>query len=255
MARAAELVDGFQPETASIFSTHDQARTTDAYFLGSGDDIRFFFEEEAFLPDGRLRQKKAQSINKIGHALHDLDPAFERVSRDPTLGQAARALGVPDPLLIQSMYIFKNPFIGGDVACHQDATFLYTEPLSVLGLWFALEDATVENGCLWGLPGGHRGPLRKRFVRTEEGGTRMDVLDETPFPEVRAGEPYVPLEVRKGSMVVLHGLLPHWSGPNRSAKSRHAYSLHVIDESAHYPENNWLRRADDRPARGFRDEG
>jgi phytanoyl-CoA hydroxylase len=141
------------------------------------------------------------------------------------------------------MYIFKNPFIGGDVACHQDATFLYTEPVSVTGLWFALEDATIDNGCMWALPGGHAGPLRKRFARKEGGGTTMRVLDHTPLPDARPEAPWIPLEAERGTMIVLHGLLPHWSGANRSARSRHAYALHYIDEACAYPEDNWLRFA------------
>src|ERR671914_79800 len=69
--RAEELVSEFEPEgVASIFSTHEQTRTSDDYFLESGDKIRFFFEEEAFDAEGRLRQSKERSINKIGHALH-----------------------------------------------------------------------------------------------------------------------------------------------------------------------------------------
>ena len=71
-----------------------------------------------------------------------------------------------DPVVLQSMYIFKQPSIGGEVGCHQDATFLYTDPITVTGFWFALEDATLENGCLWAAPGGHRGPLRQLFKRT-----------------------------------------------------------------------------------------
>ncbi len=65
-------------------------------------------------------------------------------------------LGIERPLLLQGMYIFKQPRIGGEVTCHQDSTFLYTEPQNIIGLWFALEDATVENGCLWAIPGGHK---------------------------------------------------------------------------------------------------
>src|SRR5215212_8129923 len=67
--RARELLDGFHPgASVSVFSTHEQTRTSDDYFLGSGDRIRFFFEEEAFDPEGGLRQSKERSINKIGHA-------------------------------------------------------------------------------------------------------------------------------------------------------------------------------------------
>jgi len=246
-ARAEQLVAGFAPETISVFSTHEQTRTSDEYFLTSGDKVRFFFEENAFRPDGSLRQAKELSINKLGHAMHDLDPEFERFSRTPQLAALATELGVKRPLLLQSMYIFKQPHIGGEVNSHQDSTFLYTEPLTCLGFWFALEDATRENGCLWALPGGHKLGLKKRFVRAPGGGTAFQVLDPAPIAE----EGFVPLEVKKGTLVVLHGLLPHRSGANTSPRSRHAYSLHLIDGTAVYPEDNWLRRSPEMPVRGF----
>ncbi len=247
-AHAAALVREFDPAgLVSIFSTREQTRTSDEYFLESGDKVRFFFEENAFHPDGTLRQNKEQSINKIGHALHDLDPVFDGFSRTPEIKQLVSDLGIADPLLLQSMYIFKQPRIGGEVSCHHDATFLYTEPLRLVGLWFALEDATIENGCLWAIPGGHKLGLKSRFVRAEDGGTRFEVIDNTPWPEKRAQ----PLEVKKGTVIVLHGLLPHLSRENRSTKSRHAYTLHFIDASAHYPESNWLQRSAEMPLRGF----
>lgn len=245
-ARALHLVEGFDPnEAVSIFTTRDQRR--DQYFLESGDKIRFFFEERAFLPDGRLGQRKEESINKIGHALHDLDPVFARFSRTTALCELTSALGVRQPLLLQSMYIFKQPNIGGEVDCHQDATFLYTEPPSAIGFWFALEDATRENGCLWAIPGGHRQGLKSRYLR-EGSSTRFMTIDSSPWPLHEA----VPLEVKKGALIVLHCLLPHMSGANRSARSRHAYTLHVIDGQCRYPEDNWLQRAPDLPLRGFR---
>jgi phytanoyl-CoA hydroxylase len=246
--RAARLVAEFDPSTyISIFSTREQTRTSDDYFLESGDKIRFFFEEEAFDREGRLRQTKERSINKIGHALHDLDPAFNRFSRTGELAALVSGLGYEQPLLLQSMYIFKQPAIGGEVTCHQDATFLYTEPLSVTGLWFALEDATRENGCLWALPGGHKGGLKSRFSRAPSGGTAFSVYDESAWPTDRL----VPLEVEKGALIVLNGLLPHMSLTNRSPKSRHAYTLHVMEAGSHYPADNWLQRAPELPLRGF----
>jgi phytanoyl-CoA hydroxylase len=245
--RAGEIVSAFRPDTVSIFTTREQTRHADDYFLGSGDQIRCFFEEDAFDAERRLVRPVEQAINKIGHALHDLDPVFGRVSRDPRLAALATSLGVEHPLLIQSMYIFKQPLIGGEVTAHQDHTFLWTEPPSVVGFWFALEDATLDNGCLWVLPGGHSEPPRKRFHRAPGGGTSYEIFDDRPLPE----DAMVPLEVRKGACVVLHGLLPHKSGPNRSAHSRHAYSVHVIDANAHYRDDNWLRRGAGLPLRGF----
>src|SRR6202140_5045324 len=197
-ARAEELVRDFDPAgVVSIFSTHEKTRHSDDYFLDSGDKIRFFFEENAFLPDGTLRETKERSINKIGHALHDLDPAFDQFSRTTAIKQLVSDLGIVDPLLLQSMYIFKQPRIGGEVTCHQDATFLYTEPLRLAGLWFALEDATIENGCLWAIPGGHKVGLKSRFMRAAGGGTRFEVIDDAPWPE----EKLRPLEVRKGTAI------------------------------------------------------
>lgn len=247
-ARALELVAGFDPTPASpVFSTRTQAHANDDTFLSSGGAIRFFLEDGALDTAGRLCRPKAESIHKIGHALHDLDPVFERFSRAPEVAGLARELAFVQPLLLQSMYIFKQPRIGGEVVCHQDATFLYDEPQSVTGLWFALEDARRDNGCLWVLPGGHRGGLKSRFVRRPGGGTSFVHFDTTPWPEGQL----VPLEVPCGSVIVLHGLLPHRSDANRSPRSRHAYTLHLLESGTSYPADNWLQRPPGMPLRGF----
>jgi phytanoyl-CoA hydroxylase len=247
-ARAAEIVDAFDPaESTAVFTTRDESTKSDAYFLTSGDKIRCFFEEEAFDDSGALRQPKALSINKIGHAMHDLDPVFERFSRDPRLHDLALELGLAEPRVYQSMYIFKQPRIGGEVRWHQDATYFDTDPVSVTTLWFALERADRTNGCLWVQRGGHRTPLRERFV-VDRGGSRLERIDAAPWPSDDVAEA---VEADAGTLVVMHGRLPHYSAPNRSATSRHAYTLHAVDARTRYSPANWLQRDAAFPARGF----
>ena len=237
----------FNNSLNSVFDTVSQSHKDDSYFLESGDKIRFFLEEKANTSEKNLQTNKQFIVNKIGHALHDLDEVFYKFSHRKDLDMIAKSIGFQKPLLLQSMYIFKQPKLGGEVVCHQDSTFLYTEPETAVGFWVALEDATTENGCLQVASGGHKGPLRKLFTK-ENGRMIMKELNDEPFPNTDTI-----LEVKKGTLVLLHGRLPHYSCENKSSKSRHAYTTHIIDGNALYPDTNWLQRPH-MPLKGFIDE-
>lgn len=235
--RMAELLQGFDSSNTSIFSTINQQKLTDDYFFESAEKISFFFEEKAFGDDGCLKQPKELSINKVGHALHELDPVFKKVSSSEKISSMLFSLGYKRPVVIQSMYIFKQPGIGGEVVPHQDNSFLCTEPRSCTGLWLALEDANITNGCLWAIPGSHKNGLVRRFIRDENG-----VHFDRPSPSFDQKE-FVPIEVKSGTLVVIHGDLIHQSFENKSPSSRHALSLHVVDTDGFiWAKDNWIRR-------------
>ena len=237
-----DLVSNFDPEgVRTVFSTDDQSHARSDYFLTSGDKIRYFLEDGSVDANGAIVGDKRLALNKIGHAMHDIDPQMSTFSRASGFADAAAAVGMTSPRLLQSMIIFKNPEVGGEVNTHTDHTFLWTEPQSVIGFWVAADDATQENGCLWALPGGHTIPVKERFQRTAAGNaTEMVILDDSPYPR----DGWVPLEVEAGTLIALHGTLPHRSAPNLSQKSRLAFTLHCIDADAEYPQNNWLQRPD-----------
>jgi hypothetical protein len=155
--------------------------------------------------------------------MHDLDPAF-RASTDARLERTGARSGPGRSQVWQSMYIFKQPGIGGEVRWHQDATYFDTDPISVTTFWFALEDATLDNGCMWAEPGGHRGPMRERFLRN---GDELRMENRATCLARQQHRRAARMQGRQ--LVCFHGLLPHYSAPNRSPISRHAYTLHVTD--------------------------
>ncbi|XP_018453175.1 phytanoyl-CoA dioxygenase isoform X2 [Raphanus sativus] len=235
--RMDELLTQFDPsDSSSVFSTTNQ-HTKDDYFFDSAAKISFFFEEKAFGNNGELKQPKELSINKVGHALHELEPLYKEFTYSSKVSSLVSSFGYRRPVVMQSMYIFKQPGIGGEVVPHQDNSYVYTDPPSCTGLWMALEDSTTLNGCLWAIPGSHKNGLVRRFVRGENG-----VTYDQPSPSYELKD-FVPIEMKAGSMIAIHGDLIHQSFENLSPKSRHAYSLHVVEsDGCKWAQDNWIRR-------------
>ncbi|KAI9475333.1 hypothetical protein BX667DRAFT_365715 [Coemansia mojavensis] len=261
-----QLLDDFDPQKHPLTTfptTTDNKLLGSQYFLDSATRISYFLEPDS-VSQAKLTVEPARAINKIGHGLHIQDPVFKQLTHGPDVQEIADKLGFKDPRVLQSMVICKQPRIGGPVPMHQDSTFLFTNPPSACGFWIALEDCLVTNGCLHVVPKSHRShPISRRMVRcsaerqpaAEEG---VDFIDIEPvfslYPlqgekeeQQQQQQESCPVEVKAGSLVLLHGQLLHMSPPNLSDKSRWIYTFHIIEGMHTYDSLNWLQMPADFP--------
>jgi len=238
--------------------------------------VHFFTEPGATEEDGSLKAgiSKERALNKVGHGLHKDRAVFEQYSTSDRLCGLVRELGWNEPVVPQSMYIFKQPMIGGEVTSHQDSTFLYTTPRQTcLGLWLALHPATLENGCLWVRPGSHKEAVRRVFARKQRyeghegeslnGEMTFETLDSSqrehtwegklpegslpPPSEGLFGAGFLPVEVEQGDLVLFPGQLDHLSLPNYSDQPRHTFQLHLVEgpsQGVEWSSRNWLQYTD-----------
>lgn len=145
------------------------------------------------------------------HFPHKLSSRFRAALAHPRIVEVLTSLIGPNIKCMQSMLFIKHAGKPGQ-AWHQDEDFIPTRDRSLTAAWIALDDATIDNGCLWAIPGSHRSgvlwPLR-RHVNPE-----YDSIPESfdfPYEESDAR----PIEVAMGSVVFFNGYLLHKSLRNR----------------------------------------
>lgn len=261
-ARLAAVTD--DDVVTALFSTKDQGKVSPDYFFASATTASPFFEDAAVVNGSLTTPTPGDGVNKIGHALHEVDATFRGFCRAPALASIFRSLDYARPAPIQSMYIVKGAGVGGEVVPHQDSAFLWTDPRpSVVGCWLALQDAGEGNGCLWAVPGSHKGPVVDRFVRLETGGEGQGGGARPALGFARGARPdlpsagAVPLPAPAGTLILLHGALVHFSAPNASDASRHAFTVHVIETGggARWCSRNWLQRPPDMPLTPLYEDG
>ena len=238
---AQDIIEAFDASKhRSVFSTKHEDRDRDSYFIESAEAVHCFLEEGALSESGELNRPKDRAINKIGHAMHDKVPAFANFCRLPIFAETLRTVEFKSPELWQTMYIFKQPKIGGEVRWHQDASYLIADKPGVVGFWIAIEDATRNNGCLWMQPGGHQSPLREIYeVQPDTPTGVLRSLDDMPWPDESKA---VALEVPAGSIVMFNDRTPHYSSQNCSDTSRQAFTMHVTEQGTKWSKKNWLQR-------------
>ncbi|CAG0899883.1 unnamed protein product, partial [Cyprideis torosa] len=183
---------------------HGYYHAKEDYFVTSSDKIRHFYDTSALDKDGKLLVPKEKAVNKVGHSLHWMNPVFKKTTFSSKVQEVARTLGFEDPHVVQSMYIFKQPNFGEEVIPHQDASYLFNSPTKGIGFWLALDDATLENGCLWFWPGSQDKPIERRFVRNPNGNVTPLVYVGPEYIDVPKDQ-WVPAPVKKGDCIIIHG--------------------------------------------------
>jgi hypothetical protein len=180
------------------------------------------------------------------HQPHKISPVIlERGVKHIGIAQALAALIGPDVKCMQSMLFVKPPGFQGQ-AWHQDEIYIPTRDRSLAGAWIALDDATLENGCLWVLPSSHKGVLYDQ--REHDNPDEFDQAAESHgFDD--SGE--VPVEVNTGDVVFFNGYLLHRSRKNRSQVYRRVLVNHYMNAWSRLP---WQLREGETAARAdYRD--
>jgi phytanoyl-CoA hydroxylase len=182
-------------------------------------------------------------------------PSFRNAIKTEFHERIAKALGYQDPRIIQSLIIVKAAEVGAKVVPHQDGCSGFTDPPSCTTFWYALEDATIENGRLAVAPGSHRvQPISRRCRKDETGKAQFVELEEPLFAHIDGASEHVvaerdesgkfvykKLEVKAGTLVLMHGSLMHTSEANTSKKSRVAFNFGVVEGTHEWPADNYLQ--------------
>ncbi|HSI85954.1 MAG: phytanoyl-CoA dioxygenase family protein [Candidatus Methylacidiphilales bacterium] len=166
------------------------------------------------------------------HFPHKLSPLMHDTLAHPAIAQSLSTLIGPDVKCMQSMLFIKASGKPGQ-AWHQDEDYIPTRDRSLTGAWIALDDATLENGCLWVIPGSHRPGIL--WKQEWHGDRRFDCAYESRgFPYTDADA--VPVEVKKGSIVIFNGYTLHRSLPNQAKSGfRRALVNHYMSAQSFLP--------------------
>ena len=173
------------------------------------------------------------------HFPHKLSTLFHDVLSHSAIVNLLRTVIGPNVKCMQSMLFIKSPGSPGQ-AWHQDEAFIPTRDRSLTGVWLALDDATEDNGCLWAIPGSHRGDVI--YPVRDHGSPEWDSTRcAYDFPE--DGTKPVPLVVPSGSLIVFNGYVLHASYKNRSSRYRRVLVNHYMSAESLLPWNQGGRLA------------
>lgn len=171
------------------------------------------------------------------HQPHHISPVMREYLAHPAVSRALARLVAPDVKCMQSMLFIKPPRFPGQ-AWHQDEVYIPTRDRSLTGAWYALDDATVENGCMWVLPGSHR----NGYLYPQRLHGRPEEFDSARESYGFDDREEIPVACHSGAVVFFNGYLLHRSRKNRSDRFRRVLVNHYMNAYSLLP---WHRPSED----------
>jgi phytanoyl-CoA hydroxylase len=181
-------------------------------------------EEARLHLDWLQRRNPTLRPEALGHTLITNDPFWVRLVADDALLDIAQLFVGPDIALFASAYLSKPPHDGQPVLWHQDGGYWPLDPMEVVTLWLAIDDATPENGCMQVVPGSHRSTLAPILPRTEVANALSSGMDENLVDKSKA----VDVVLRAGDVSIHHPNIIHGSNANLSSRRRCGLTIRYI---------------------------
>jgi ectoine hydroxylase-related dioxygenase (phytanoyl-CoA dioxygenase family) len=176
------------------------------------------FRGERGTPDGLVpvsgEESDVEVLKKYVaiHFPHKISTVIREYLAHPRITDVLRHIIGPNVKCMQSMLFVKAPGKMGQ-SWHQDEYYIPTRDCSLAGAWIAIDDATVENGCLWIIPGSNKPAwIRPRIANHNGEYADADTVDVSDY----ADKEIVPVEVKSGSVVFFNGYTLHSSLRNKT---------------------------------------
>jgi ectoine hydroxylase-related dioxygenase (phytanoyl-CoA dioxygenase family) len=198
------------------------------------------------LPEANLNNVEVtdpeERVSKV-FRVHREEPFHSLATRSDLVATVSTLLGTDMLSCFLSQFIFKNPGAWGQ-PCHQDSFYFPFIPMRpVVGVWLACTDATLENGCLWVVPGSHRERIHEH-IPDQRPNANVGYVEIVDYDLSSA----VPVVMAAGDLLLFDSYLMHYSTDNQSSKRRAAMVYHYAPSSTQdhtvetrgYTINDWM---------------
>lgn len=169
-------------------------------------------------------ENRGDAIRKASDLVQH-DDLFRQLGTHPNIvGVIEQVLG-PNLKMFRNDLLLKPPEVGSPKGMHQDSATWPIEPMELFSCWFAIDDATPENGCMRVIPGGHKEGLLPHVRTTDDLVIEPEHYDESKM---------VIAPIKAGGGLFFYSLLPHYTGPNMSDRWRRAIALSYMSSESTY---------------------